>query len=162
MVKNCDSALLARIEQYDVAHQSPMNRGLHFIGIPLLTISIAGGLSRLSCNWPVGFSADAAWPVWIVLTIWSLFEDWRIAVAPLIGILVCYAIGCQLPASVLSICLGGGAGCLLLGHLVFERSAPQFLSHPFSVFTAPAWLFVVWLGRPRLRSGIESASHVAP
>lgn len=68
------SALQAHIDAYSAAHQAPVNKVLHYLGIPLLLIAALGLLSKVSIvdSEPSPWRPNLAWGALLVAGAWYL------------------------------------------------------------------------------------------
>ena len=135
--------LQSHIRLYTESHQAPVNKFLHFVGIPLLLVASLGLLSRISAAQgalPSILQPNAAWIVLLAASVWYMWQDWRSALLMILPILGCYAVGTMLTAEIL-----GGLACVgiaahMVGHYGFEGKPPSLLTRPVAILEAPAWL----------------------
>jgi uncharacterized membrane protein YGL010W len=140
------------VEDYAHSHRTPVNKALHFLGIPLLTVASLGLLSRLAL--PTGaevaaLEPNAAWAVLLGAGAWYVLLDWRTGLLTLTALAGCYAAGTFLTAGVLAGLFGAGVVAHVVGHYGFEGKPPALLSNPAAVLEAPLWLLATWTGSYR-------------
>lgn len=137
-------ALRAHVDRYARRHQVPVNKALHFAGIPMALVASLGLLGELS------FAPAPRTPLepsfaWLALSfssIWYLWNDWRIGVPTSAGVAGCYLVGCLLPHWMLVTLLMLAVVLHFIGHVFFERKAPAVFTSPLAVLEAPVWLIV--------------------
>jgi uncharacterized membrane protein YGL010W len=143
-------ALRSRVENYGRVHRSPVNRALHYIGIPFLGIASLGLLCQLSLPIGIGIAAlepNAAWPALVFAAGWYIWLGGAVGLLPLAVVVGCYVIGSLLSTVALVVLFAAGAVAHLIGHYGFEGKPPAFFSNPLSVLAAPAWLVSIIGGR---------------
>jgi uncharacterized membrane protein YGL010W len=141
--------LLKRVEKYGNFHRTPINRALHFAGIPLLGIASLGLLCRASLPLGIGTPAlepNLAWPALVFAAAWYLWIDGAASLFALAVVVLCYAIGSVLPIGVLLGMFTAGTVLHFIGHFGFEGKPPATFSDLRSVLDAPAWLVFVLVG----------------
>lgn len=138
-----------KVKQYSEAHRAPVNKLLHFIGIPALIVAFLGLLSKLLLP-AEGLSGwwrpNAAWIAILVAGACWIYWDAKIGVLVSAAFVGCYLIGALLPISVLVSMFAVGVIAHILGHRCFEGKPPALLSHPIALLEAPPWLLSIWLG----------------
>lgn len=139
----------AYLEDYATYHRSRGNRVTHYVGIPLLTATIAGMLSLVTAGptWGGGLvRIDLAILAWLALTVWYVSMDWKLGIfASLIG-LGFYAIGRTLPPISLPFLFAGGWAVQFLGHGYYEKKSPAFYKNFEHLFIGPVWVFARVIG----------------
>jgi len=143
-------ALRSSVDRYGNVHRTPVNRALHYIGIPFLGIAALGLLCQLSIPIGTGIAAlepNAAWLALLFAAGWYLWLGGVVGLLPLAIVIVCYVIGSLLSTVVLVVLFAAGAVAHLIGHYGFEAKPPAFFSNPLSVLAAPAWLVAILAGR---------------
>jgi uncharacterized membrane protein YGL010W len=140
--------LKAHVENYAHSHATPVNKALHFLGIPVLMIALLGLIAK------VGYDRNAmpllqpnlAWPILLFASAWYLRIDRRIGLLSALALIPCYALGCYLSLSILLALLALGIVLHLVGHYGFEGKPPALLSNPIAILEAPPWLLATWAG----------------
>jgi uncharacterized membrane protein YGL010W len=141
------------MDHYAESHQTPVNKALHFVGIPLLTVSLLGLLAKvhLPAAWEEEeeFRPDLAWLALAGSGLWYLWQDWKAGLVVTAALVGCYAAGRALTAVPLTALFGAGVVAHVIGHYGFEGKPPALLSKPIAVLEAPAWLLATWAGLRR-------------
>ena len=143
------SALVSRVEHYAQSHRAPVNKLLHYVGIPAITIAMMGLLARLSFPWDSTHSVwhpNGAWIAIFIAGAWYMWLDLRIGSITTVGLVTCYLIGANSSIMALLALAVVGIAAHLIGHRYFEGKPPALLSHPIAVLEAPLWFFATWLG----------------
>lgn len=134
---------------YESIHRSPANRALHAIGIPMIAISALGMLSlvRMSDHGAatlINGAAVAVAAASLVVTRWSVRAG--------IGFLAFSTISCGIADAVATQCetayavtsfaatFVAGWAVQFVGHVFFERRAPQFTRRPENLLLGPVMI----------------------
>jgi uncharacterized membrane protein YGL010W len=135
-----------QLASYAGYHRDRRNIGVHFVGIPMITLAVAVLLSRPS--WTVaGLPVSLALLLALGAVVFYLQLDWRygVTMAVLMGLNVW--IGAQLASGSTAVWLGSGLGLFvvgwvfqLVGHL-WEGRKPAFLDDLIGLLVGP--LFIV-------------------
>ncbi|MFO0947676.1 MAG: Mpo1-like protein [Planctomycetota bacterium] len=139
----------AYLEDYASHHRTHGNRVTHYVGIPLLTATIAGMLALVTAGptWGDGLvRIDLAILAWIALSVWYVSMDWKLGVfASVIG-LGFYAVGRMLPPISLPFLFVGGWIIQYIGHGIYEKRSPAFYKNIEHLFIGPVWVFARIIG----------------
>jgi uncharacterized membrane protein YGL010W len=136
------------VDQYGESHRTPVNRALHFAGIPVLVVASLGLVSKLSLS-DEGVPAlrpNAAWPLLLAACLWNLRWDWKMGLLSTAVYVGGYALGSTLSAGALWSLFGAGVVAHVIGHYGFEGKPPALFSHPVAVLEATPWLLSLWTG----------------
>jgi uncharacterized membrane protein YGL010W len=135
-----------QLASYAGYHRDRRNIGVHFVGIPMITVAVAVLLSRPS--WVVGgFPVSAALLLALGATVFYLRLDWRygLTMAALMALNVW--IGARLASGSTALWLGSGLGLFVVGWVfqlvghVWEGRKPAFLDDLIGLLVGP--LFIV-------------------
>lgn len=149
------SAKLERhFRDYQEDHRTPGNQLCHSFGLPIVTITTLGLLSRLVIG-PSGFVVasdlvrlDAGTLLWMAGTVWYLFLDWKMAMPFSLFALGLYFLGRALPLPAAITLFLIGWGLQLMGHAVYEKRFPVLTSNINYLIIGPLWMFarlIEWL-----------------
>ncbi|MCI0458242.1 MAG: DUF962 domain-containing protein [Gemmataceae bacterium] len=139
--------LWSHVDHYAASHRMPVNKVLHFLGIPLLLVASLGLLSKASLAVDGAVPAlrpNAAWIVLFGAGLWYVRSDWKMGLLTFAAVTACYALGSGLPAGLLWLFLGIGVVAHAVGHYGFEGKPPAVFSNPVAVLEAPVWLLATW------------------
>ena len=135
-----------QLSSYAGYHRDRRNIGVHFVGIPMITLAVAVLLSRP--GWTVGgLPVSLALLLALGATVFYLQLDWRygLTMAVLMGLNVW--IGAQLASGSTALWLGSGLGLFVVGWVfqlvghVWEGRKPAFLDDLIGLLVGP--LFIV-------------------
>ena len=153
-----------QLASYAGYHRDRRNIGVHFVGIPMITLAVAVLLSRPS--WVVGeVAVSPALLLALGATLFYLRLDWRygLTMAALMGLNVW--IGAQLASGSTALWLGSGLGLFVVGWVfqlvghVWEGRKPAFVDDLIGLLIGPLFI-VAELGfalglRTEVRDAIE-------
>ena len=142
--------LAAFLEDYGNHHKTFGNKVTHYIGIPMIMLTLLGMLS----HWVIGdgltgseiLRADGGMVLWVLAMIWYLTLDWRLALPFGLVAMGFYFVGRHLP---LELQVGGFVlGWILqfIGHGVYEKTRPAFLDNVRHLLIGPMWIFARVVG----------------
>jgi uncharacterized membrane protein YGL010W len=139
----------SHVGQYNESHRTPVNRALHFVGIPLFVVATMGLFSKLSLSdgeGPATWQPNAGWIALFVASAVTLWWDWKTGLLATAVYVAGYALGSTLSAGVLWTLFGAGLVAHTVGHFGFEGKPPALFSHPLAVLEATPWLLSLWGG----------------
>jgi uncharacterized membrane protein YGL010W len=151
-----------QLGNYAGYHRDRRNIGVHFIGIPMITLAVAVLLSRPA--WVLGgIAVSPAVLLALAATAFYLRLDWRYGVVMAALLALSLWIGAQLAAGSTAVWLGTGLGLFvvgwvfqLIGH-VWEGRKPAFVDDLIGLLVGPLFI-VAELGFVLgLRSGVREA-----
>lgn len=135
--------LRSRVSHYGRSHQSPVNIGLHLVGIPALLVASLGLLAHVALpadTMPAVLRPNAAWLALLAACVWYCYFDWKVGLVTWAGWAIAYAAGSHLSVGACVAVFIAGSVAHLIGHFGFEGRPPEFFRRPIAVFEAPAWL----------------------
>src|SRR5438045_4147781 len=92
-------AMRSHVSQYNESHRTPVNRALHFIGIPLFVVATLGLFSKLTWSdseGPATLQPNAGWIALLMACAVSLWWDWRTGLLATVVYAAGYALGSTL------------------------------------------------------------------
>lgn len=143
--------LRAYFEDYQAFHRTSGNRACHFIGVPLITMSVLGLLGSLAIG-PDGlfgsplFRLDGGTLLWGVAGLWYLTLDPGMAISFSAVALGAYFMGRAIPLPALWSAFGVGWLLQLIGHWHYEKRSPAFLRNLRHLLVGPLWIFAEIMG----------------
>ncbi len=138
------SALMIYFKDYEQYHRTKGNKATHFIGIPFVLFSLLGLLSHVVLWSP---SPESLFPVdlGVVLLLagatFSLKVDWKLGIPFTLFCYVNYLWSRHVPMNILISLQVAGWVFQLLGHFVYEKKSPAFLTSLEHIFIGPMWIF---------------------
>jgi len=124
---------------YAAYHQTKGNKWFHRVGIPLIMISLLGLLTH--ANWSVGgIRVDLAMLLIVFAEVVYLILDWRLG-AVMRGVSVgFYFLGAAMPFWLNVALFVVGWIFQFLGHSVYEKKSPAFLTNALHLLVGPLWI----------------------
>lgn len=132
------------IEEFSQYHRSFKNQLCHFIGIPIITISVLGCLAKI--NWNIvlfghwNTQLDLGLCLLVFTFIFDIRFNRRIAIGILAAGIVTYLIGSSLSLFILLIIFLIGWAFQLIGHIYYEKNSPAFMTNLKHFYIGPRWL----------------------
>ena len=157
-------SLEEQMSVYAAYHQDARNKATHFVGVPVIVLSLFIPLSWLQL--PLGGFTITGAMVFaaVVLAYYVRLDSLLAAAMAVVTALLLYAaeVISREPASVgwlwFTVLFGGGWVLQLLGH-VFEGRKPALVDNLFQIFVAPIFLcaevFFALGYRPQLREAVR-------
>jgi uncharacterized membrane protein YGL010W len=150
---------------YATHHRTAGNQLTHYVGIPLITLSLFGllaGIPVLPSHVPAGevLRLDGGTLLLALATLWYLVIDWRLAIPFALFAAGLYFFGRALPAAALTALFVAGWVLQGVGHYVYEKRSPAFFTHVRHLLIGPLWIFARWVGYVKDdESGFPRESH---
>lgn len=130
---------------YAAFHVTLGNKLCHYLGIPLITLSMLGLLSHIQIlqtqGLPIWFSLNGGTLLWVLSFLFYLRLDWRVALPFSVTSLGMYVIGTVLSLATLWVLFIIGWTVQFLGHSVYEKKRPAFYSNLRHLLIGPLWIF---------------------
>src|SRR4051812_44102552 len=125
-----ESRLNVFFKDYGSYHRTPGNQACHFVGIPVIVLSLLGLLGHLviadGLTGSEYIRLDAGILLWAVTMAWYLFLNWKLALPFSLVSLGVYFVGRALPVPILWGLFIGGWIVQYIGHYVYEKKSPAF------------------------------------
>jgi uncharacterized membrane protein YGL010W len=139
--------LRAHFADYAAFHGTAGNRACHYVGIPLIVLSLFGLLAQVPLFAAGGFVVTLAEALIVLATAYYLTLDAALAVLMLAVSVILAATARRLgvPASAALFVLGW----LLqfVGHYVYEKKSPAFFRNVIHLMVGPLWILAKATGR---------------
>jgi uncharacterized membrane protein YGL010W len=139
--------LKAHFADYAAFHGTAGNRACHYIGIPLIVLSILALLARVPLFPLGGYTVTAAEVFLLLVTVYYVTLDVVLAVIMLVASAALLALGKPLP-------ILASAGLFVLGwifqfvgHYVYEKRSPAFYKNFAHLLVGPLWIVAKAVGR---------------
>jgi len=148
------SRLKVYFEDYAANHRHPLNKATHYIGIPLIVMTLLGLLSQ----WVilpiepetqvlgVPLRLDGGVLMWAFASLWYAKLDWKLGIPFGLILMLLYFLSLQFSVSLLM--LGFVLGWIFqgIGHAVFEKARPAFLTNILHLLVGPLWIYARAVG----------------
>jgi uncharacterized membrane protein YGL010W len=139
--------LRSHFADYAAFHGTAGNRACHYVGIPLIVLSLFGLLAQVPLFSALGFTVTLAEALIVLATAYYLTLDAVLAVLMLAVSVLLAATARRLgvPASAALFVLGW----LLqfVGHYVYEKKSPAFFRNVIHLMVGPLWILAKATGR---------------
>lgn len=142
--------LAALFDDYSSHHQTLGNKVTHYIGIPMIMMTLLGLLSQ----WVIGdgltgselIRLDGGTLLWVFAVLWYLSLDWRLALPFGMVAMGFYLGGRHLPLEWQVAGFVVGWIVQFIGHGVYEKKRPAFLDNLRHLLIGPLWVFARLVG----------------
>jgi uncharacterized membrane protein YGL010W len=132
--------LKAHFTDYAAFHGTPGNKACHYVGIPLIVVSLFALLGAVPLFTAFGFTVTLAEVLLAVTTLYYLRLDATLAAFMLAASAVAIAVGRQIPASAAIALFVVGWIFQFVGHYVYEKRAPAFYRNLAHLLVGPLWI----------------------
>ena len=124
---------------YASYHQTKGNKLFHRLGIPLIMLTLLGMLARVGVS-AGGIRVDLAMLLIVVAEAVYLMLDWRLGAVMLVVSVAFYFLGAWLPFWLDAALFVLGWIFQFLGHSVYEKKSPAFLTNALHLLVGPLWI----------------------
>ena len=131
------SQLEKYFSSYSEYHQTPGNKITHYFGIPLILFSTLGLLSLIK----IYRNLDLGLLLWIGATLFYFKLDWKRALPFSVLTLGLYVLSLRVPNSIHWVLFIGGWILQGIGHYVYEKKSPAFITNLSHLLIGPFWIF---------------------
>jgi uncharacterized membrane protein YGL010W len=148
-------ALVGHFERYAAFHRHPVNRLLHKLAIPLIVFHIAVMLDWVVLARVPGLPRPLTLAHLVVaaIAVWYLSLDVALGLLMSLLYLACLPLGWMTPRPVVVAIAVLGWTVQLVGHSVFEKRSPAFLTNLLQALVGPLYFVArglgVWRGDDR-------------
>jgi uncharacterized membrane protein YGL010W len=139
--------LQAHFSDYSSFHRTPGNQACHYVGIPLIVLSLLALLARVPLFEAGGFTVTAAELVLLGATLFYLRLDAVLAVMMLAASVLLAAAGRLIPVSAAVGLFVLGWVFQFVGHYVYEKKSPAFYRNFAHLLVGPLWILAKVSGR---------------
>ncbi len=139
--------LRSHFADYAAFHRTPGNQACHYVGIPLIVLSILSLMSQVTLGTMGGYTVNLAVVVLMILTAYYLTLDAVLAVAMLFVAAVLIAFGRRIPVSWAVGLFVLGWVFQFIGHYAYEKKSPAFYKNLTHLLVGPLWIVAKAVGR---------------
>jgi len=139
--------LQAHFADYAAFHGTPGNRACHYVGIPLIVLSLFGLLGEVPLFAAFGFTVTLAEALIVLATVYYLTLDAALAVLMLAASVALAAAGRSLGVTVSASLFVLGWVLQFVGHYVYEGKSPAFFRNLTHLMVGPLWILAKATGR---------------
>ena len=141
--------LQGHFSDYSAFHRTPGNKACHYVGIPLIVLSLLALLARVPLFDLGGFTVTAAEVLLVLATAYYLSLDVALAAMMLAASALLAAVGRVLPVPVSVALFVLGWVFQFVGHYVYEKKSPAFARNLVHLLVGPLWIVARASGRAR-------------
>jgi uncharacterized membrane protein YGL010W len=124
---------------YASYHRTKGNKWFHRFGIPMIMLTLLGMLARVGTHIG-GVRVDAAMLLIAVAEVVYLMLDWRLGAVMLAISVGFYFLGAWMPLWLNVALFVLGWILQFLGHSVYEKRSPAFLTNALHLLVGPLWI----------------------
>ena len=139
--------LQAHFSDYSAFHRTPGNKACHYVGIPLIVLSLFALLARVPLFEALGFTLTLAEVVLLAATAYYLTLDAPLAVMMLVVSVGLTVAGRMIPVSAAVVLFVPGWVFQFVGHYVYEKKSPAFFRNFAHLLVGPLWILAKVSGR---------------
>jgi uncharacterized membrane protein YGL010W len=140
-------ALRAHFVDYAAFHATAGNKRCHYLGIPLIVLTLFTLLAQVPLFEVSGFAVTLAEALLLAVSLYYLTLDATLAVAMLVASAVLLAAGRQLPVTWALLLFVLGWILQFVGHYVYEKRSPAFFRNLTHLLVGPLWILAKATGR---------------
>ena len=139
--------LQSHFADYAAFHRTPGNKACHFVGIPLIVLSLFALLAQVPLAEVGGFTVTLAEVLLLGATLYYLTLDAGLALMMLAASALLAAAGRALSPGVALGLFVLGWVLQFVGHYVYEKKSPAFFRNVTHLMVGPLWILAKVSGR---------------
>jgi uncharacterized membrane protein YGL010W len=139
--------LKSHFADYGAFHRTPGNQLCHYLGIPLIVLTLFSLLSLVHVATLWGHAVTLAEVLFILVSLYYLTLDATLAVLMFAASGALLYLGRQLPWSVALGLFVLGWILQFVGHYVYEKRSPAFYRNLVHLLVGPLWILAKATGR---------------
>ena len=132
--------LKAHFSDYAAFHGTPGNKACHYVGIPLIVVSLFAMLGAVPLFTAGGFTVTLAEVLLVAATIYYLSLDVTLAALMLALSAASIAVGRWIPLGLALALFVVGWIFQFVGHYVYEKRSPAFYRNLAHLLVGPLWI----------------------
>jgi uncharacterized membrane protein YGL010W len=140
-------ALSAHFSDYAAFHGTPGNKACHYVGIPLIVLSLFGLLGAIPVATVGSFTITVAEIAVVGATAYYLTLDTALAALMLAVFVVLDVLGRPIPVAAAAALFVVGWIFQFIGHYVYEKRSPAFYRNLAHLLVGPLWILAKAVGR---------------
>ena len=139
--------LKAHFADYAAFHATAGNQACHYVGIPLIVLTLFTFLTAAPLLSVAGLTLTLAEVLLAVVVLYYFSLDAALACLMLVLFAALDALGRQLPLPAALVLFVLGWGLQFAGHYVYEKKAPAFFRNLAHLLVGPLWIAAKAVGR---------------
>jgi uncharacterized membrane protein YGL010W len=139
--------LASHFADYAAFHGTPGNKACHYVGIPLIVLSLFAMLGTVPLFTVGAYTVTAAEALVVLATAYYLTLDAGLALLMLVASAVLVALGRPIPMAAAVALFVLGWVFQFIGHYVYEKRSPAFYRNLAHLLVGPLWILAKATGR---------------
>jgi uncharacterized membrane protein YGL010W len=139
--------LASHFADYAAFHGTPGNKACHYVGIPLIMVSLFAMLSAVPLFALGAFTVTAAEALLLLAMAYYVTLDLGLAALMLLASTALVVVGRQIPMPVAIALFVLGWVFQFVGHYVYEKRSPAFYRNLAHLLVGPLWILAKATGR---------------
>ena len=140
-------ALRTHFADYAAFHGTTGNKACHYVGIPLIVLSLLSLLARVPLFAVGGYAVTLAEVTIVAVTAYYLTLDALLAAVMLVASVALLVVGRPLPPVAAAVLFVLGWILQFVGHYVYEKRSPAFFRNLAHLLVGPLWIVAKAVGR---------------
>jgi uncharacterized membrane protein YGL010W len=140
-------ALRTHFADYAAFHGTAGNKACHYVGIPLIVLSLLSLLARVPLFAVGGHAVTLAEVTIVAVTAYYLTLDALLAAVMLVASVALLVVGRPLPPVAAAVLFVLGWILQFVGHYVYEKRSPAFFRNLAHLLVGPLWIVAKAVGR---------------
>jgi uncharacterized membrane protein YGL010W len=140
-------ALRTHFADYAAFHGTAGNKACHYVGIPLIVLSLLSLLARVPLFAVGGYAVTLAEVTIVAVTAYYLTLDALLAAVMLVASVALLVVGRPLPPVAAAVLFVLGWILQFVGHYVYEKRSPAFFRNLAHLLVGPLWIVAKAVGR---------------
>ena len=133
-------ALKAHFSEYGSFHVTRGNQACHYVGIPLIVLTLFSFLTRVELFQVGGLNVTLAEVVMVAVVAYYLRLDVSLGLLMLVVFAVLNVAGRPIPLAWAAALFVLGWVFQFLGHSIYEKRSPAFYKNPLHLLVGPLWI----------------------
>ena len=139
--------LKSHFADYAAFHRTPGNQLCHYLGIPLIVLTLFGLLSQVPLGTVGGYGVTLAEVLFVLVSIYYLTLDANLALLMFAASGALLYLGRQLDWTLALGLFVFGWVLQFVGHYVYEKRSPAFYRNLTHLLVGPLWILAKATGR---------------
>jgi uncharacterized membrane protein YGL010W len=131
--------LTALLSTYGDFHRHPVNRLIHFFGIPLIVLHVVAMLDWIVLTRVAGHPVTVAMLALVAVGAWYLSLDAKLGALMTLWYALCIPLGRHVPPAWIVAFAVVGWGAQFIGHAVWEKRSPALLANLVQALVGPMY-----------------------
>lgn len=139
--------LKSHFADYAAFHRTPGNQLCHYLGIPLIVLTLFALLSQVTLGTVGGYGVTLAEVLFVLVSIYYLTLDTTLALFMLAASGAMLFLGRRIPWTLALGLFVLGWVLQFVGHYVYEKRSPAFYRNLTHLLVGPLWILAKATGR---------------